>query len=106
MAPVLAIANLVADRRRRGSTRIVTPLERLTHPSPPGRTWSHAREEHQYGSHVSTEPEATESTGQAASVRRSWFGGDASACGRDRRRQQRALCRGPSGSGPGFGPAI
>jgi len=39
MAPVRAIADMVADPRRR-STRIVTRLERLRHPSQPGRTWS------------------------------------------------------------------
>src|SRR6202045_3208186 len=47
MAPVLAIADLVADRL--SSTPIVTPLERLRHPSQPGRSWSYSREEHQYG---------------------------------------------------------
>ena len=47
MAPVLAIADLVADRCP--SMPIVTPLERLRHPSQPGRLWSHSREEHQHG---------------------------------------------------------
>ena len=48
MAPVPAIADMVADRRRR-STRIVTPLERLRHPSQPGRTWSDSQEEDRHG---------------------------------------------------------
>jgi len=64
MAPVPAIADMVAEHRRR-STIIVTPLERLTHPSQPGRTWSHSREEHQYGdrSHVGRQSEAAERPG-------------------------------------------
>ena len=47
--------------------RIVTPLERFRHPSQPGRTWSHSREEYQHGSrtHVRAQPEAAERTGPA-----------------------------------------
>src|SRR6266852_1649838 len=57
MAPVPAIADMVADPRRR-STRIVTPLERLRHPSQPGRTGSDSREEDRHGRRT---PDRTES---------------------------------------------
>jgi hypothetical protein len=99
MAPVPAIADMVADHRRR-STIIVTPLERLTHPSQPGRTWSDSREEHQHGTRtlVRTQPEAAKRIGPAAAVRGSGVGGDASPRRGDRRGQQCALRRGPSRS--------
>ena len=50
MAPVLAIADLVADRL--ALRPIVTPLERLRHPSQPGRPWSHVDKEDQHGCHT------------------------------------------------------
>ena len=50
---------------------IVTPLERLTHPSQPGRPWSHIREERPHGhhTHVSVEPEAAQRSGPPPAVR-------------------------------------
>src|SRR5580704_10349606 len=66
MAPVPAVADLVADPRR-PSTRIVTPLERLTHPPQPGRTGSDSLEEVQHGGHIPnpTESEAAQGIGSS-----------------------------------------
>src|SRR5713226_141708 len=70
MAPVPAVADMVADRRRR-STRIVTPLERLTHPPQPGRTWSDSQEEDRHGDRtsVTTESKAAKRAGAAVEGR-------------------------------------
>src|SRR5216117_1879322 len=107
MAPVLAIADMVADRRRRPTT-IVTPLERLSHPSQPGRTWSDSHQEDRHGRDTLkwAESEAAKRIGEAAAGRGPAPERDASARGRNRRGQQRALRRRPSGSRSAVGSPV
>src|SRR5579859_1074472 len=90
MAPVPAVADMVADPRR-PSTGIVTPLERLIHPPQPGRTGSDSHEEDRHGGPNRTESEAAQGIGSPAASPGSWPGDRASSCRRDRRRQQFAL---------------
>src|SRR5258708_5508200 len=107
MAPVPAIADMVADPRS-VVDEDCDPVGETQTPIATGPHLSDSREEDRHGCRTPdrTESETAKGISPSTPGRGPRSGGDASPRRRDRRRQPRALRRGPAGSGPPLGPPV